>query len=122
MKLLDQRKNQRDAGRRQQQRDQLIRREAAIGGQLFGPVPRRSTRAFFCLNQTTWVWHEEWIDDDGQRQVVTTRYEVRPNGILKAHNGQNYRYIDDREAKNLYDAINAYYKRSLHEIYGFAAA
>lgn len=120
IKMLNQLKSQRSADRQHQLRDQLIRREAAIGGELFGPIPKRSSRSFFCINQSTWIWHEEWIDKDGQRRTVTTRYEVRPNGVLKAQDGHSYRYIDSHEAHNLYNAIQAYYKRTMHEIYGVA--
>jgi len=78
IKLLDQLRAQRLADRHQQQRNQLIRREAAIGGELFGPVPKRGSRTFFNLNHSTWIWHEEWIAKDGQRRIATTRYEIRP--------------------------------------------
>jgi hypothetical protein len=120
IKLLDQLKNQRIADRQQQQREQLIRREAVIGGELFGPVPKKSVRSFFNINHNTWIWHEEWVDKDGQRRMVTTRYEIRPNGVLKAQDGHSYHYIDVNEARNLYNAIQTYYKRAMHEIYGLS--
>lgn len=86
---------------------ELIRREAEIGGRLFGPVPKGHHRQFFCLDQHTWVWYEEWIKD-GKRQTVTTRYEVRPSGILKAQDGQGYRRLSGAEARNLYRATELY--------------
>src|SRR5690242_236302 len=76
----------------------LIRHEAKIGGQLFGPVPEGGRREFFCLNPYTWIWHEEWLDKQGERQIRTTRYDVRPNDILKAQDGQHYQSISLDEA------------------------
>lgn len=87
---------------------ELIRKEAEIGGALFGPVKRGGRREFFCLDDKTWIWHEEWTDDQGQPRVVTTRYDIRPNGILKAQDGQPYRYIDREEARRLYKAARMY--------------
>ena len=95
----------------------FLRREAQIGGTLFGPVPYGGKREFFCLDATTWVWHEEWIDERGQRQIRTTRYDVRPTGILKAQNGQGYHLVSIEEAKNLVAAIDAYTERIGREIY-----
>jgi len=62
---------------------QLMRREAEMGGHVFGPVPEGRRREFFCLDKNTWIWHEEWTDTNGNRQSKTTRYDVRPTGILK---------------------------------------
>ena len=100
---------------------ELIRREAKIGGELFGPVPANGRREFFCLNQYTWVWHEEWTDEAGKRHAITTRYDVRPNmGVLKAQDGQPYRYISRDEAKSFYKAVTLYNKRVQHELYNAA--
>lgn len=90
---------------------ELIRREAEIGGQLFGPVPQGHHRQFFCLDEHTWVWYEEWKDRDGQQKSVTTRYEVRPNGVLKAQDGQGYQRVSRDEARNLYRATEMYRHR-----------
>lgn len=95
----------------------LIRREAKIGGELFGPIPDGTRREFFCLDEHTWVWHEEWIDQDGRQQVRNTRYDIRPNGILKAQNGQDYREVTIEEAERLVDAIKIYTKRVRSELY-----
>jgi hypothetical protein len=103
--------------RRAEQYRQLIRREAKIGGELFGPVPKNVRREFFCLDEHTWVWHEEWMDSSGKRRTVTTRYDVRPNGILKAQDGQAYRYVDLEEAKRLYEAVQLYDRLTDKEIY-----
>lgn len=95
----------------------LIRHEARIGGQLFGPVPSGGKREFFCLDRRTWVWHEEWTDENGQHRSKTTRYDVRPNGILKAQDGSSYQYVTDEEARHLRDAAILYQKRVNSELY-----
>lgn len=95
----------------------LIRHEAQIGGQLFGPVPAGGKREFFCLDRRTWVWHEEWTDENGQHRSKTTRYDVRPNGILKAQDGSTYQYVGDEEARHLRDAAILYEKKVNSELY-----
>lgn len=95
----------------------LIRREAKIGGELFGPVPEGHRREFFCLDRHTWVWHEEWIDQNGQSQIRTTRYDVRPGGVLKAQDGQTYQQVTRREALRLREAVQLYKQRVHDELY-----
>ncbi len=112
-------------GQRQQARDaelyrNLMRHEAQIGGKLFGPIPKGHRREFFCLDEHTWIWHEEWIDTTGKKQIRTTRYDVRPQGVLKAQDGQPYRYVNEQEAQHLRDAVNLYLERVQKEIYTFA--
>lgn len=97
----------------------LIRHEAKIGGELFGPVAKGGRREFFCLDEYSWIWHEEWIDHNGQHQIKTTRYDLRPNGILKAQDG-NYQEVSNEEALRLYEAMLMYQKRVESEIYAFA--
>lgn len=94
----------------------LIRHEAKIGGKLFGPVPKGGRREFFCLDRYTWVWHEEWTDANGKLQNKTTRYDFRPNGVLKSQNGQ-YKPIGLEEAKRLRDAIRLYGEKVDQELY-----
>lgn len=100
---------------------QLIRKEAEIGGQVFGPVEPNRRREFFCLDKNTWIWHEEWTEKTGQRQSRTTRYDVRPTGILKAQNNGTYHMVGTEEAQNLRSAAHAYKQRVLGELYGIAA-
>ena len=95
----------------------LMRHEARIGGTLFGPVPKGHRREFFCLDEHTWIWHEEWVDDKGERQIRTTRYDVRPQGVLKAQDGQTYRYISKQEAQHFRAAVKMYVDRVHQEIY-----
>jgi hypothetical protein len=88
----------------------LIRMESEIGGQLFGPVPKGHSRRFFCLDEHTWVWHEEW-QENGRQRVVTTRYDVRPNGVVKIQDGQPTRMITKAEADNLARAVRLYQQK-----------
>lgn len=97
----------------------LIRREAKLGGRLFGPVDKGVSRDFFCLDAHTWVLHEERTDLNGQRAVKNIRYDVRPNGVLKAVNGGHYQRANDREVRNLYEAAKAYETKVNNELYGF---
>jgi len=112
------------AGRQQAAKDRdarryrdLIRQEAKIGGELFGPVAPGARREFFCLDEFTWVWHEEWNDQNGQHHAVTTRYDIRPQGILKAQDGQPYHYISYEEARSFYKAVKLYKKRVQAQLY-----
>lgn len=93
----------------------LIRREAVLGGELFGPIPSGHRREFFCLDEHTWVWHEEWLEN-GQTRSKTTRYEVQPDRVLKIQNGQYYT-LDKDEAKNLYRATQLYGPKVLSKLY-----
>lgn len=96
---------------------ELIELEAEIGGQLFGPVPAGHRREFFCLDEHTWVWHEEWVDENNQRQVTSTRYELHDNGILKAQDGKVYKFIEGDELRNLVLSIRLYYEAVTRRIY-----
>ncbi len=98
----------------------LIRHEAKIGGQLFGPIPEGGRREFFCLDEHTWIWHEEWVDAKGVRQIKTTRYDVRPTGILKSQDGQQTQYVSLDEAKHLRKAVSLYNQRVDEEFHGIA--
>jgi hypothetical protein len=95
----------------------LIRREAKIGGEIFGEPTPGSRREFFCLDERTWIWHEEWTDANGQLQIRTTRYDVRPDTILKAQDGQNYQKVNHAEAKRLAEAVKMYGERVNRELY-----
>lgn len=107
----------RAAERRARRYRELIRKEAKIGGELFGPIRDGARREFFCLNRDTWVWHEEWIDENNRRHAVTTRYDVRPQGIMKAQDGLPYHYVSREEAKNFCKAVKLYNKRVQAELY-----
>lgn len=91
----------------------IIRECARMGGTLFGDVPKGNRREFFCLDPHTWVWHEEWKDASGQH-ILTTRYDVRPNGIFKAQDGQPYQPLSYEELVRFQSAVHAYRQR-VHE-------
>ena len=103
--------------RNQLTRRQLIRMESSIGAQLFGPVPAGHRREFFYLDTDTWVWYEEWLDDRNKRHELTTRYEIRPGGVLKVQDGQPYAVLEGEELRNLYLAIKLYHERTAREVY-----
>lgn len=107
--------------RADEQHRNLIRMEAKIGGKLFGPIPKGHIREFFCLDEYTWVWHEEWRGANGQRQTLITRYDVRPDGVLKSQNGQ-YSKLSEKEALHLQKAVNLYITKTKTELYGSVLA
>lgn len=109
--------NRADERRARETRD-LIRREAAVGGKLFGPVPEGGRREFFCLDEHTWIWHEEWVDSANVRHAITTRYDVRPHGIFKAQDGQPYRPLSDEEALHFFKATKLYARTVREEVFG----
>lgn len=88
-----------------------LRDAAKLGGGVFGPIPHGTRREFFCLDEHTWVWHEEWTDTAGKYHVRTTRYDVRPHGIFKAQDGQPYRPVSEEEAVRLQAAAHEYQRR-----------
>lgn len=96
---------------------ELIEREARVGGELFGPIAAGHRREFFCLDERTWVWHEEWNDADGRRHVTSTRYEIHDNGVLKAQDGKVYRFIEGEELRNFVVAVRLYYETTAQDIY-----
>lgn len=118
-KLLNTIVSQKQAERKAELYRNLIRHEARIGGQLFGDMQPGGRREFFCLDEHTWVWHEEWIDQNGNRQMKTTRYDVRPNGILKSQDG-HYQEVSRDEAITLIEAAKFYRQRVQTELYSFA--
>lgn len=96
---------------------ELIDRESRIGRQLFGPIPKGHRREFFCLDDHTWIWYEEWVDANGQRQFLNTRYEIRNNGVLKIQGDRHYVFIGEEETKNLLRAMRLYYQYVMAHIY-----
>lgn len=100
----------------------LIRKEAVIGGTLFGPIPSGHRREFFCLDEHTWVWHEEWVDKAGTRKVRNTHYSVRPSGVVKIHSDSStYQALSPSEAKNFHEAVRQYYKKVTQALYSQVA-
>lgn len=95
----------------------ILRDAAQMGGTLFGAIPQGTRREFFCLDEHTWIWHEEWTDDSGMRHMRTTRYDVRPHGIFKAQDGMPYQPIKAEEARRLYMAAHQY-QQNMHAKHG----
>jgi hypothetical protein len=93
----------------------LIHHEAKIGGRLFGPTPKDTRREFFCLDEHTWVWHEEWNDEKGKHHIMTTRYDIRPDGVLKSQGGYSYRRIKGVEELNFRKAVKSYCEQVIGE-------
>jgi hypothetical protein len=89
----------------------ILRDLARMGGEVFGPIPAGTRREFFCLDRHTWVWHEEWTDETGAQKVRTTRYDIRPQGIFKAQDGQLYQPVSLEEAQRFGTAIHEYQRR-----------
>ncbi len=117
LKVLTTSSAQRHAEKRARRYRELIRQEASIGGQIFGPIPKGGRREFFCLDERTWVWHEEWVDEAGRRHAVTTRYDVRPNGIFKAQDGHPYQILSLDEVIRFRKAVLMYNDMVEDEIY-----
>lgn len=96
----------------------LLRQESKIGATLFGAVPKGHKREFFCLDESTWIWHEEWKDAKGVERQATVRYEVHANGILKISDGPRYQFIEGDELANFARAIQLYYEQTAVRVYG----
>jgi hypothetical protein len=97
----------------------MLRREAEIGGRLFGELKDDQSREFFCFDSHSWVWHEEWNDETGARHIQTTRYDVRADGVYKTQEGIGYKKLNENEAKNLLNAVKLYKKYIVEPLYGF---
>ena len=105
------------ADRKQEILKDLMRREADLNKNIFGPVPKGVIRDFFCLDKRTWIWYEEWTDEDGNIQQMTTRYVIRPTEILKSQNGGAYYRLTIAEAKNFQKATAKYAKKVKLDLY-----
>ena len=97
----------------------LIRKEARLGGQLFGALNKGQTREFFCLDENTWVWHEVWTDEvTRQKRRCTLRYDIRPDRVYKKQDNDSFwRELDRRESENFEKAVQAYRHSVLTRLY-----
>lgn len=97
---------------------ELLQLESEIGARLFGEVPKGHQREFFCLDEHTWIWYEEWTNPETKkREQMTTRYEINERGILKVLEGSRYSYIEGAELENLSMATQLYYEQVARNIY-----
>jgi len=96
---------------------ELLQLESEIGAKLFGDLPSGYYRQFFCLDERTWIWHEERKNAQGKLEQHTIRYEVHDNGILKVQGGARYSFIEGEELSNLVAATRMYYERVARELY-----
>ncbi|MDO4871932.1 MAG: hypothetical protein Q4A27_00665 [bacterium] len=97
--------------------NELFDLESELGSQVFGPAPNGIRREFFNLNATSWIWHEEYTDGNGQLRKFTTRYEIQPDKVVKIQPGPRYFEVKGKELENFYAAVNSYHKMVLTEIY-----
>ena len=95
----------------------LLRMESQIGATLFGPIAAGHHREFFCLDESTWIWHEEWRDSSGKPQQLTTKYDIRDDGIWKTLPGPRYLKVEGEELQNFVLAARLYHERVMRQIY-----
>ena len=96
----------------------LIDAESKLGGTLFGRVPKGNRREFFCLDEHTWVWNESTLHPEtNETAILTTRYEIRGDKIIKTQDGQPSRHTSPEETQNLTVAISKYYELIQRHIY-----
>lgn len=96
---------------------ELIQLESEIGRELFGPIPTGHRREFFNTDPRTWIWHEEWKNASGKSQQLTTKYEIRDDGIWKTLPGPRYLKVEGEELQNFVLATRLYHERVMREIY-----
>lgn len=112
-------KHGKDRPLRQLTERELIQLESEIGAKLFGDIPAGHRREFFCLDEKTWIWHEEFKNaETGKMESRTVRYEVHETGILKVQEGARYSFISGEELKNLVAATTMYYEQAARHVYG----
>ena len=113
--------HQLSAHKRAVRRHNLLRREAQVGATVLGPIPAGHQREFFCLDQHTWIWSEQWFNPVTKvNEHMTIRYEFQPNAILKYVNDIPRGYIEGKELKSLYNAIKSYGSKVPVEVYSRA--
>ena len=96
---------------------ELLKLESEVGARLFGAIPAGHRREFFCLDNRTWIWHEEWAGDDKKLQTSTVRYEINDNGVLKVQEGARYSYLEGEELQNFGLSVRMYYEQVTREVY-----
>lgn len=97
----------------------LLKREAEIGGEIFGPLPKGTSRKFFRLEKNTWIWVENW-QENGKNRSKTTKYLIKPTEVIKSVNGGHYERTSLQEAKNFEQAVHSYIEQVDKKMYGNA--
>lgn len=97
---------------------ELIQAESKIGREIFGEIPKGYQREFFCLDETTCIWYEEFKNAEGKTESITTRYEIQGDRVMKVQGGSRYSYLEGDELNNLLTAIHMYYERVMRGVYG----
>lgn len=101
---------------------QLLQQESSIGRSLFNDITLGHQREFFCLDENTWVWSDQYKDDKQQPRTQTIRYEVHSNGILKIENGgKSYYFLKGQELDDFAQLVQNYRQQVEAQLYGQTA-
>lgn len=95
----------------------IIRHELAATKNMFGPLKEGVKRDFFCLDDVTWIWYEEWLDEQGERHYMTTRYKVGDDGIMKSQNGGPLTRLSSQELETFESAASTYVQKLSRSLY-----
>lgn len=98
-------------------RQELLRKERNVTKDIFGALPQGTKRDFFCVDEHTWIWYEEWTDENGERKHMTSRYDVQTTGITKSMNGGPYKRISAQEARTFREATASYVSKVKKRLY-----
>ena len=93
------RRRQLETQRREQAEKKLINAESLLGRTVFGEIAPGCHREFFCLKSNVWIWYENGI---------TMRYEVRPDGVYKRVDRDQYLRVEGQELQHFRAATKAY--------------
>ena len=96
-----------------------IKKEAYLGGRIFGNLQRHQQREFFCLDPKTWIWHESWRDKETKKQqAFMLRYDITSDQIYKRKDDDNRPHLlGQQESLNLQTAIAVYQTEVLAKLY-----
>lgn len=95
----------------------LINAESSLGRMVFGEIPAGHQREFFTAKRNVWIWHENWLNELGEIQEMTVRYEVHPEGVFKRANGGEYQKIEGSELDNFRRAAKRYLELLKENLY-----
>ena len=98
-------------------RKDFLELQAEQGRGLFGLPEKGCQREFFSLDRHTWIWYEEWIDENKQKRNRTTRYEIHDNGIMKVQDGSQYQFLEEQELRHFAMAVRLYYERVMKNVF-----